>query len=355
MDIKQEIEKRLALQKEYLGEDKYINKKQPLVSVSVSTYQHIGFIEKCLEGIISQKTNFIYEVLVGDDESNDGTREICIKYAEKYPKKIRLFLRDRNVSHLKDENGRLIRRLNGVLGFNLMVAKGKYIALCEGDDYWTDPYKLQKQVDFLEKNEDYVICFHNVKVQDETKGGVLRKDNITRRVKATTSWKNLLYGNFMHTPTVVFRREYLNKFFPPPKGIFLGDYYLWLHLAQYGKIKKLDDCMAVYRVHQGGIFSNQLNSRKDEMAFSTFNAMIGTFEIKEINKEVKQKAYNYANYLYKSYLKAGDIDKSVLYLKKMIEINKDKFASDFKLGNFINNIPRKVIKLFYYIIYSVLK
>ena len=134
----------------------YPNKvpEKPLVSVCVQTYQHADFIKQCLDSILMQQTNFDFEILLGEDESTDGTKEICIEYAEKHPDKIRLFLHKReNVIHI---GGHPTGRFNML--YNLNEARGKYIALCEGDDYWTDPLKLQKQVDFLEKNNAFDIC-----------------------------------------------------------------------------------------------------------------------------------------------------------------------------------------------------
>jgi len=124
-----------------------VNKK-PVVSVCVQTYQHVNYIKDCLDGILMQKTTFPSEILLGEDASTDGTREVCIEYAEKYPKKIRLFLHHRK-NNIKI-NGSPTGRFNFL--YNLYSARGKYIAICEGDDYWTDPYKLQKQVDFLDVN-----------------------------------------------------------------------------------------------------------------------------------------------------------------------------------------------------------
>ena len=116
----------------------------PVVSVCVVTYQHKDFIRSCLDGILMQKTNFPFEIILGEDESTDGTREICKAYAEKYPDKIKLFLRSRkDVIYI---NQHATGRFNFME--NLKAARGKYIAFCEGDDYWIDEYKLQKQVDF---------------------------------------------------------------------------------------------------------------------------------------------------------------------------------------------------------------
>ena len=131
-----------------------INK--PLVSVCIQTYQHAGFIAECLDSVLMQHTNFSFEIILGEDESKDDTRKICKEYAEKYPSKIKLFLRSRkDVIYI---NGKPSGRFN--LIENLKSCQGKYIALCEGDDYWVEPLKLQKQVDLLEKNPQLIACHH---------------------------------------------------------------------------------------------------------------------------------------------------------------------------------------------------
>ncbi|MEZ4781129.1 MAG: glycosyltransferase [Flavobacteriaceae bacterium] len=119
--------------------------ENPLVSVVVGVYNHERFIKLCLNGILMQKTDFKYEIILGEDASTDGTREICKEYAKRFPDKIKLFLRSRkDVIYI---NGNATGRYNFIE--NLKACQGKYIALCDGDDYWTDPLKLQKQVDFL--------------------------------------------------------------------------------------------------------------------------------------------------------------------------------------------------------------
>ena len=120
----------------------------PLVSIRTSTYNHGPYIKQCIEGILMQKTNFAFEYIIGEDFSTDETREIVFDYARKYPNIIRVITADYNVG--SKANGR--RCIN--------ACRGKYMALCEGDDYWTDPLKLQKQVDFLEGHPEYTMCFH---------------------------------------------------------------------------------------------------------------------------------------------------------------------------------------------------
>jgi len=129
--------------------------EKPLVSICVMTYQHAPFITDCLEGILMQKTDFIFEILLGEDDSTDDTRNICIEYAKRYPEKIRLFLhrRENNIHYFGHPSGKFN------LLYNLSEAQGTYLAFCEGDDYWTDPLKLQKQINVL-KNSNSKMCVH---------------------------------------------------------------------------------------------------------------------------------------------------------------------------------------------------
>ena len=248
-----------------------MTKEIPLVSVCIQTYQHADYIKDCLEGILCQKTDFPFEILLGEDCSTDGTREICIKYAEKYPDKIRLFLHTRDtVIYI---NGHATGRYNFVN--NLTHAKGKYIALCEGDDYWTDPNKLQKQVDFLEKNEDYSICFHAAMrlVND-----ALVKDTLNEKQPETTTIIDLCKNNFIHTASCVFR----NNLFSELPGNFnkspAGDYFLHLLNAQYGKIKFFNETMSVYRIHENGIWSSKSYEEQQEGSCKVFEVLIDYFD-----------------------------------------------------------------------------
>ena len=127
---------------------------EPLLSVVTITYNHEPYIAKCIEGVLIQKVNFPIEFIIAEDCSTDGTRAICEDYAAKYPELIHLITSETNIGYNPNE----LRAMK--------AAKGKYIAYCEGDDFWTDPEKLQKQVDFLEKNEEYSICFHRCRHWD---------------------------------------------------------------------------------------------------------------------------------------------------------------------------------------------
>ena len=127
------------------------NDNQIIVSISCITYNHAPYIRQCLDGFLMQQTNFAYEVLIHDDASTDGTTEIIKEYEAKYPDIIKPIYEDEN---------QWVKGRRGSAVFNFPRAKGKYIALCEGDDYWTDPLRLQKQVYFLEKHQECSLCCH---------------------------------------------------------------------------------------------------------------------------------------------------------------------------------------------------
>ncbi|MBL0339981.1 MAG: glycosyltransferase [Bacteroidetes bacterium] len=219
---------------------------RPLVSVCIQTYQHAAFIKQCLDSIISQKTNFPFEIILGEDESTDGTREICVQYAEKYPDLIRLFLRSRK--DVIKINGKETGRFN--FKENLKSAKGNYIAICEGDDFWIDENKLQYQFDFLESNAEYSVCFHKVKI---LKNNELIDDYITKVPSQTSTIAELAGGNYIHTPTVMFRNHLVLPIWFDE--ILAGDYALHVLNALNGKLYCMDRIMAVYRIHGGGIWS----------------------------------------------------------------------------------------------------
>lgn len=231
----------------------------PVVSICVQTYQHVGYIKMCLDGILMQKTKFPFEILLGEDDSSDGTREICIEYAKNYPKKIRLFLHHRENTIFID--GKPTGRFNFL--YNVFNSRGKYIALCEGDDYWTDPYKLQKQVDFLEANPDFSLCFHNV-AQLNTFNE--EKNNIIPGVKKdfVYTMEDYILSNRTATCSLVFKKELLGEipswFYKVP----FGDLALIL-LVMYNSYKKgmvLKDTMGVYRIHENGIHGSYHKSNK---------------------------------------------------------------------------------------------
>ncbi|HAB17548.1 MAG TPA: glycosyltransferase [Verrucomicrobiota bacterium] len=246
----EESQRRFSAQTEYLGSDKPVNRIQPLVSVCVATYQHGGFIAQCLDGALMQKTSFPYEIIVGEDESTDETRAICIDYADRYPDKIRLFLRSRTLSTWND-NGKT-RPFNGI--WCRRSARGKYVAICEGDDYWTDPEKLQKQVDYLEAHPECGLCFHNVGIEDST-GHYTGKPTYAHNCRrlplerdATFTIADTFPGGLIPTCSVVLRNE--QDIRNPPDFFYrtlTGDWLLWLLTCKDRTMFYFHRPMAVYR------------------------------------------------------------------------------------------------------------
>lgn len=217
----------------------------PLVSICCFTFNHESFIREAISGFLMQNTTFSIEIIIHDDASTDNTIKIISEYQEKHPHLIKTIVQTENQYSL------------GHFGFvsdTFDKAQGKYIALCEGDDYWTDPLKLQKQVDFLEANSDFAICFHKVKIWEEDQ---LKEDFVTRRVPTISTIVDLAKGNYIHTPSCVFRNNTSKILGANFSRCLLGDYYLHMMNAQYGNIFCIDEVMAVYRVHKNSVWSSK--------------------------------------------------------------------------------------------------
>lgn len=222
----------------------------PLVSVCVQTYQHQSYIEDCIKSILAQQTSFKFELLIGEDCSTDGTRDIVLDYQSRYPDLIRIFLHDRsNVIYV---NGSPTGRYNFL--HNLRNAIGKYIAVCEGDDYWTDPLKLQKQVDFLEKNDEYAICYHRCELSNKS----FKIDQQPTNDFTFSFWQSLQKKNG-YTLSMVFRAEAIKDFDLDfyLKDLFNGDWPLECLLTLNHKGYYMGEIMGYYRIHESGI-SRQL-------------------------------------------------------------------------------------------------
>lgn len=229
-----------------------IRKEEPLVSVCVVTYNHSPYIRDCLDGALNQNTDFPYEICVGEDESSDGTRAICKEYAEKHPEKIRIFLRSRE--DVIYSHGYPTGRFNFLQ--TIKACRGKYIALCEGDDYWHDPEKLKKQVEFMEANPDYSMCNSDYDYLNEISGYFIKHHwRATRhRHDAEEDITPLLLSEqyIVRTPTALVRSEYLTSILEEHAEDFderyrLADSQMWFHLSRKGKVKYFDESMATYR------------------------------------------------------------------------------------------------------------
>lgn len=215
----------------------------PLVSICSITYNHAPFIRQCLDGFLMQQCNFPIEIIINDDCSTDGTTEIIREYAEKYPDKIFPIFHEEN-QYSKGVRGMFQK-------FVFPKARGKYIALCEGDDYWTAPLKLQKQVDFLESHPDYSMTYSNFINVDGDNNRINDIASMVSRVRSVSGYvlSDLICGNFVHTPTVCLRRSVLLSDIYANNCEGDIDWGVFLECASKGKVYFMDECLACYRIH----------------------------------------------------------------------------------------------------------
>jgi glycosyltransferase involved in cell wall biosynthesis len=307
----------------------------PLVSIWITAYNHEKFIAEAIEGVLMQQTNFAFEIVIGEDCSADRTREIVLTYKNKYPNKIRLFLPNHNLGMIPMFKA----------SYNLCT--GYYVAWLDGDDYWTDPLKLQKQVDFMEANADFVLCFHNIRYVDHIRGieyGYAGPNH--KNPDNTLSVKHILHThNQIFTLSVLYRNvlgAYLPDWFYTLPFPDLGFYFL---LSKHGKIKYIDEVMGVYRVHKEGSFSgltNQLKFNKsitffkllkenlDYLSKDKINRIIGYYYYRLVKNDIKKFSFReaYLNLKYlitydSAVLKQNKTDLAKLILKIPVSILKN--------------------------------
>ncbi len=218
------------------------------LSIVCLAYNHERFIRDCLDGFVMQKTDFPFEILINDDASTDKTADIIREYEAKYPDLFRCVYQTENQWGKKSVWTDIL----------FPMVRGKYVALCEGDDYWTDPLKLKKQVEFMEAHPDFSVCFHPVTVHwdDNSEPDKIFPNEKGRFYKTELTLTDLLDHNFIQTNSVIYRwRFHHDPLTLMPNDILPGDWFLHLLHAQTGKIAFLPDVMAVYRRNQGGIWS----------------------------------------------------------------------------------------------------
>lgn len=311
---------------------------RPLVSVCVITYQHSNFISQCLDNILNQETDFPFEIIVGEDESSDGTREICLSYAKRFPQKIRLFLRSRK--DIIVINGRPTGRYNFIEC--LKAAKGKYITICEGDDYWNDSFKLQKQFDFLHRNEEYVLSFHDCKIISES-GNTIRQSQLLNRAN-DISQQELLTGAFLPTRTVMFRNNLIDEFPPEFYKVEKADVFLFALLGQFGKAKFQGDISpATYRMHPGGVWSPL--SLKDKMKgrINTYECLVKIIQ-HPFKKVAKAKLSQIYHVMFIECLKEGNLLHAIKFWMHSIKslVNSSRPITEFLLFH-LASYRRKIL------------
>jgi glycosyltransferase involved in cell wall biosynthesis len=213
------------------------------LSVMMVTYNHERFIAQALESVLAQRVNFDYEIVIGEDCSMDGTRAILMDFHRCYPGRIVPLLREQNQGAIPNFEA------------TIAACRGQYVALLEGDDYWTCEDKLQRQIDFLDAHPDFAICCHRVQILNEM--GTNQAGVFPPRSAGSYTLEDLLKGNFIMTCTVVYRRASVAALPSWFRQMKLGDWPLMALAAQSGKINLMDEVMAIYRVHSGGLWSGR--------------------------------------------------------------------------------------------------
>ena len=300
-------------------------KTDPLVSVICATYNHENYIREAIEGFLLQITEFPFEVIIHDDASTDTTTSIVQEYAEKYPKIIRTIFQKVNQFSKGQKTVPTV----------LPYARGKYIALCEGDDYWVDPYKLQKQLDFLENNKDYVICYHDTIVIDEA-GNLVSDTQLPNNLKKDFTSDELMKAAWILTPSMCFRNvldEIPEEYFK----VLNSDRFLVVLLGPHGKGKYMGDSIrpAAYRIHDSSIWSCLGN---DAQTFHNFNSALHIYQY-YIRTGKKDFAIEF---LFERVFK----DLVLFYLEKNPNRNcicNIEKSNSYRIGKVITFIPRKLI------------
>ncbi|GAM08919.1 putative protein [Geobacter sp. OR-1] len=216
------------------------------VSVCVTTYNNDKYIAQAVESILDQKTTFDFEIIIGEDDSSDNTREIVKQYQSKYPGIIRVLLNDRsNVIYIDGKPTGIWNLINVI-----SQAQGEYISLLDGDDYWLGSDKLQKQVDFLDEHKECSICFNNAIEyrEEEDVSRVFLPDDFPQ----ITSLEKLLEYNYIATCTVMYRRSAMPKLPPWFTQLRMSDWPLHILTAQNGNIGYINEVMGCYRMHSQG-------------------------------------------------------------------------------------------------------
>jgi len=241
--------------------EQWSEQHEPLLTVVCLTYNHEAFIRATLDGFLAQQTNFPFEVVVHDDASTDGTAAIIREYEACYPHIIRPIYQQQNQFSL------------GVPFSTALFARSKarYIAYCEGDDYWTDPHKLQIQVDFLESHPDYVMTYHDAYMFNSS--GIVRDIHLGGKFRRDASARELMQARPLSTLTVCFR-NLIGELPPEFHSVEVLDICWWSLLGAHGKGKFLGEIKpAAYRVHEGGIFSMRTSKQRIHMSMHAYYSL----------------------------------------------------------------------------------
>jgi glycosyltransferase involved in cell wall biosynthesis len=307
------------------------------VSVRLMVYNHEHYIREAINGILIQRTNFLVEVVIGDDFSTDKSLEIIREYENTSNIHFKILERKEGDEYWLDR-----QKLGRLHNFYTIIKNctGKYIALLDGDDYWTDPFKLQKQVDFLEKNNDYVVCSHDAKIIDSS-GNIIKESKLPETFKKDATSDELKKGFWLLSLGMMFRNlESLKSY--PKEGyeVVNGDIFFSSFLGQFGKSKYMDDIdPASYRDHGGGVWSAKTKKNKNIDSLNTLFCTAKYYDRinDKISKEIYLSCYIKGYWLFISGLKNNWSFSSQLKILKYTFVS---FVKVTKISFILNGINK---------------
>jgi glycosyltransferase involved in cell wall biosynthesis len=288
----------------------------PIVSVAMITYNHEQFIAQAIESVLMQQTSFFFELVIGEDCSTDTTREIVQSYARENPARIRLLLPEQNT-------GMIPNFVN-----TLRACRGRYIALCEGDDYWTDPHKLQKQVDLLDDQPEYALCFHRVTMFQEDDSQPVKYKPATQR-KEISDLEDLLQGNFIHSCSVMFRRSAIDQFPDWYYEIPFPDWPLFVFCAQQGQIYYITEVMGAHRLHESGSWTTRPQIEKLK-SIVTLYQHFHDYLPEQYQDLINTQMYKHSLVLAKKCIRQGDMVCAQTYWQACLKLAPVSFVTQWK-------------------------
>ena len=246
---------------------------KPLVAIHCLVYNHAPYLRDCFEGFVMQQTNFPFVAVVHDDASTDNSAAIIREYEQKYP---HIFKPIYEIESIYRKGG--FGAIDNVMLHAINATNAKYVAMCEGDDYWTDPYKLQKQVDFLEANPEYSMCFHGAEIKNETDTKVITTCQDVEDKEYFTN--DIFPGWVVPTASVVYRRSTINSFHTLKQTHWMkyGDIVLFLKCTHTGRVWGMKEKMSVYRMTtNGAVVSQCLDPKSEEKVCNHYRFLMMNF------------------------------------------------------------------------------
>lgn len=317
-----------------------LNNSKHQVSVIIVTYNHKDYISDCINGVLKQITNFSYEIIIHDDASTDGTTNTILEFTERNNKIIPIIQKENQYS----------KGYKPFFDFALKKATGKYIALCDGDDFWTDPFKLQKQVDFLEANQEYGMVYTNYQKLDANKKEI-RNIDCDKNILEGEIYHKYLSSSFIGTLTVMFRKtiidEYLNTFSHIMNNWAMGDRPLWLYIASKSKCGFISDYTGVYRRNDKSVSSFKDIYKEIEFFKKSYDIRYYFINhVRAVSDKIREQVDDsYHRGLLAYYSRANDIAKSQKHYLKIKTGNTNDYLFFLKTKSYVHNRYVKIVQL----------